>query len=263
MKTRTTLLLLLVAGAVIMVWLWFRRAPESRRQPGVARSETALVNTQSKAESPNHPETPSPAGTATNISTYEMDRVTITSELSGASKRQEVQPFQLRGGGSSTAKIVDSEGHTVLESVPYNTIASCSVSPGGRTILVYHGNSDYEIFDPASKSRTVLPQRPPGEKKLAVSAWHWIDDGTILGESGDELADRKDIAGEDTMDIQGRLYLYNISRQELAEVQLPKGSGATKFSVSEVSPSGYIHLISEQTNGTVPADLGWFKVRPQ
>jgi hypothetical protein len=268
MKTRNALLIFILSGAIVTIGLWLRPVPKSRRQPGVAQSETAVLNSQSngsntKAESTNRPETPSPAGSTAEIPTYQMERMAITSDPNGEAKLPKMRPFQLRGGGSSTAKIVDLEGKTVLDAYPYNTIATCSVSPGGGAILVYHGNSEYEIFDPATKSRAVLPQRPPGEKKLDFSAWHWIDDTALVGQSGDELADRKDIAGEDTMDIQGRLYFYNVSRKELAEVQLPKDLGAKVFSVTQISPNGYIHLISVQTNATVRADLGWFKVRPK
>jgi hypothetical protein len=266
MKSRAVLVILALAATIILICLLIKRLPQFQEQPAVARSETLhtdngfyserakLGETSSQYGTPNRTETPP------SIPSVPMDRVTVPKE--------EVRPsndqlFQLRGGGNSTAKIIDLEGKIVLEAPPYNTIASYSVSPSGGRVLVYHGNSDYEVFDPATKSRTVLPQQPPGEKKLAFSAWHWIDEDTVIGQSGDELAERKEIPGEDTMDIQGRLYLYNISHRALAKVQLPNDFDAKMFSVTEVSPSGYVHLVNEDPNATRPRDLGWFQVRPK
>lgn len=265
MNTRKLSVVLLLAGIVITVWFWLNRLPQSQEQL-LTHSEAAPTVSQSRAENlkadqtPNRHETPAQVGAPATIPTYQMDRVTITPDLEKEARSQ-TQAFQLIGGGSSTAIIIDGEGKTVLKSGPYNTIASCSVSPDGGAILVYHGNSDYEIFDPATKSRAILPQQPPGEKKLAFSAWHWIDQDTLLGQSGDELANRKDVAGEDTMEIQGRLYLYSISRQKLAEIQLPIDLPTKLFSVMQVSPSGYVQLVDEDPQANHPVDLGWFKVR--
>jgi hypothetical protein len=213
---------LVVVIATICIWVCRRSGehqPSARTDgtastlPGRRASEpqnVPSVTLTSATESKSAPE-PEP------LVHYEMVQTNVAVDPDVEAKSKKTQPFQLRGGGSGAAKIVDLEGKTVLESVPYNTIASCSVSPDGGRILVYHGNSDYEIFDPASKSRALLPQRPPGEKKLAFSAWHWINDAALLGQSGDELTDRRDVAGEDAMEIRGRLYLYNIGRKELAE----------------------------------------------
>lgn len=268
MKARNVLSVLGLIAIVITVWLWLNRLPQSQKHPIVTRTETVSSAGPSHAENekaherPRRYEAPAPEGMPAGIPTYQMDRVTIPPDPKEEAKSQKTQAFQLIGGGSGTAKMIDLEGKTVLESAPYNTIASYSVSPDGGLILVYHGSSDYEIFDPATKSRTVLPQQPPGKKKLAFSGWHWIDGDTLLGQSGDEMADRKDVPGEDTMEIQGRLYLYNVRRQQLAEVQFPKDLGTKMFSVSQVTPSGDVHLINEDP-AIGPADLGWFKVRPK
>jgi hypothetical protein len=267
MRARNVLFILLLTVIVLAVCLWLNRLPQSQKQPIVTRSEAVPTDSRSRAENakpgetPDRHETPVSVETSASIPTYQMNRVRIAPDPKEEAKSQTPQAFKLVGGGSSTAKIVDLEGKAVLESAPYNTIASCSVSPEGGRILVYHGNSDYEVFNPTTNSRATLPQQPPGEKKLAFSAWDWIDEDSLLGQSGDELANRKDVAGEDRMEIQGRLYLYSISRQQLAEVQLPKDLGTRVFSVIQVSPNGYIHLVNEDPNATGPPDLGWFEVQ--
>lgn len=188
-----------------------------------------------------------------------LERAAATPVAPTPANSPQPQLFQLRGGGTTSAQIVDSQNRSVLRASPEQTIIECAISPSGNQILVYYGNSDYAVYEPKSDQQIALPSRPPGDGKTAFSAWHWIDDDLILGEAGDELGPKQEMPGEDTMAIRSRLYIYNLERRTLANVRLPEDISTTNFVVMMVRPDGYVHLQSA-ANDNDPKDLGWFKL---
>ena len=171
-------------------------------------------------------------------------------------------------GNESKGRIVNSQGDTVIElgSNPHFDSGSgsgkCTVSPNEKRILVDYGaDAAYDIVEPDIGLKVTLPIQPAGENKLGFGSWRWIDDDTLLGESGDEIVPRKTGAeGEGNNVAQTRLYIYLISKQELSEVQLPEDLGARVFDITESRPGGYVHLSRDKTIAIPTADLGWFKV---
>lgn len=264
MKNRgLPILATLIAIVTVLIWLWL---PKQREQSAPKHENSPITQQQPQAPitetRPPAVEKSEAQPSATIPASFEIvqasDPAAATPEV-----KPEPSPYRLVGNGGYPAKILDSNGNVVIEANPNFGIHGALASPNGQRVLVL-GYPTSLVVEPATNRRIALASQPPGKDKLGFGAWHWIDDDTLLGESGDELVDRKPGAeGEGNNVAQTRLYLFRISNQELSEVPLPKDLGAKVFSIAQVNPDGRIRLVHEDPNATRPPELGWFTLHPK
>lgn len=209
-----------VAAAIFLLWL--ERQPEGQVSPNVQRPEDM-------AESPKHLPIKAPDATQPAIvqepkttaetapqTIYQIESVNVLFDPNAEAKSKEKRPYQLRGLGS-TARIVDMQGRTLVQADPKIGIYGCEVSPNGGRLTVDYGDSNYEVINPATGLKVVLPKQPLGENKLGFGSYYWVDDDTLVAESGDQRLDARGnpVRSDDNVS-QTRLYVYSVSRQELA-----------------------------------------------
>lgn len=212
-------------------------------------------NGRAQKPTPPSPAAPAKAPAHELVSTDEMI------DEAAEQKIIEKRPYRLQGG-SGEGKIVDAAGQAVLESDSQVHIYGGTVSPSGKSVLVYYGNSDFDIVNPVTKERFRLPTEPPGKNKFGFGAFHWIDDQTLLGESGDATLGRDgQPIRDDDNGARTRLYLYHLDSRSLEELKLPAPPGVKHILVSAVSSKGLVHLLHDDSAAKGPPDLGWFKVR--
>lgn len=255
-----------LAGLGLLIWTLSDRRqktyPQARRKAEIANATSTAVDKPNEYTARPHSEF-----TRADVA-YELHKIEIAVDTHAEDKQESARRFRIVGS-ENKIRIVDSRGNTVidLDSNPHlnNITSKCTANQNGKRILVDYGaDAAYDVVEPDTGLKVSLPIQPPGEYKLGFSAWQWIDGDTLLGESGDEIVDRKSgVEGEDNVVARTRLYVYSINRQELAEVQFPEGFGVKIFSVTQISPKGYIHLVHGVPDTTRLADLGWFAVAPK
>lgn len=174
-------------------------------------------------------------------------------------------PFRIFASGG-IGKIVDAAGNVIVQSDAKNGIFACEVSPNQKRIVVYRGDADYDVITPRTGETIRLPQQPPGENMLGFGSWHWVDDDTLVGVSGQVIPFRDDQVGperEEPNIAQSTLYVYKLSERKLARVEVPTALRSKTFSVNAVDPSGKVQLRPEDHESLADASLGWFDVRPK
>lgn len=270
-KTKNALPIALASLVLLMGWL-LSRQPQLRNQSPVRnhheakrveeatttpsspieRHEAKLQKLQQKAVEPS------------NQPAYQISPANVVIDPTVEGRLKDTKPFRLLGQGSGSAKIVNKAGNVVLEADPKVGIYGCEVSPNGKQLTAYFASEGSIILEPETGTKIALPKRPPGEHKFVFEHWSWIDDNTLVSASGDQKLDAKgNPVREEANVAQSRLYLYDISHQQLTEVQLPKDFGVKIFSISAVSSKGYVYLVHEDPNATRLPDLGWFAVQPK
>jgi hypothetical protein len=264
-KIKHTLIIALL-GAALLLWWFLNHEPETRSQAERKQSNEKAVPAPSANEK-REVEQPEPQQSVVERSdqpAHEISRVNVAFDPDAEAKSKIAEPYRLIGQGSGAAKIVDKSGKVVLEADPKVGIYGCSVSPDGEHIAVDCASAGSIILEPKTGNKITLPKRPPGENKFVFESWYWIDDNTLVAESGDHKLDvlGRPVKSDDNVS-QSRLYLYSLNQKQLDEVQLPKDLGAKVFSIAYVSSKGYVHLVTDDPTATRAPDLGWFELRPK
>jgi hypothetical protein len=203
----------------------------------------------------------SPSSTMSANPSYIVTQIDETLEHHPEAKPKNNDPYRISGRGS-TARILDSRGNTLIQGNLKVGIYGCEISPNEKRLLVYYGDAEYNVIEPGTDMKVVLPPQPAGQNKLAFGSYHWMDDDALIAESGDQKLDvhGRPVQTDDNVS-QTRLYVYSISTQTLEEAPLPQTLRTRVFSVTEVRPGGYVHLLADDASGGPTGDLGWFKVR--
>ena len=251
----------LVAALAVLLFRKHRNRPQVAKVTRIEKIQPMTEKEETKppslSPSPAAARTVSEQATSNNPLKVELLRTTVPA---AEGRKKTIEPFQLRGRGSR-ATIVDAHGNIVFMADSTIGIYACEVSPDAKHLAVYFGSSESIVLEPETGTKIALPKQPPGENKFGFGHWRWIDNNTLLGESGDERLDRKPGAdGEGNNVARSRLYLYEITEHKLEEMNMPKDLGAKVFSVTEVNADGSIHLVHDDTSAERPPDLGWFKV---
>ena len=189
-----------------------------------------------------------------------MDKTTFDPGSETSESPLKDPPFRFEGGRGS-GRVVDAKGVVVMESSVEIGIYDAAPSPDGQLVLIKGGDAINFILDPAKKGKVQLPQVPPGENMLGFGSWHWIGNRALLGVSGDHALDKngQPVRHDDNV-AQNRLYVFDLSDQQLREVENPAIITQPLFSVVETRPHGHVRLsLSAPPDNTEP-DLGWFKI---
>jgi hypothetical protein len=205
-------------------------------------------------------------------------------EIEAAIRSGHRPSFESRGRGSANSRVVDKNERTVFIPVGRNTITSVVPSPDGQRVSVTltaiadpsaaayvdgrrvndtstAGHGAF-VIDPDGTSFK-LPAKPPGEHKFPFDGWRWVNNNLLVAMSGDEKLDEDgEPVTHDANVAQWRIYVYNISRNELTELELPSPLNELKTAqIAGISERGYIRLVHEDADSTLPRDLGWFEIR--
>jgi hypothetical protein len=251
---------LLIAIILLVASFWFRgelaHTPETRAQQTKAQP---LPKRPSPTEAPSATRRPvenqPPTVTLQSIK-YEPDYVAMAHS-------QENPPFEFRGGQITNGKVFDRDGNVLMESGKELEIFGVSVSPDKKQVLVEGYNAINFVLSPTTQGKTQLPIRPPGSNRLAFGSWHWVNDHSLIGESGIAKVEKdgRPWRRDDNV-AQSKLYVYDLITKELTEATLPIEIDAQLFGIVEASPDGYINLANNAPKDNKPRELGWFKVGP-
>ena len=184
---------------------------------------------------------------------YVLDDATVA-------RSQENLPFEFIGG-PGTGHVENLEGKVLIESVKEMGIFGVSVSHNRERVLVKGGGGENIVLTPATGEKLKLPVYPPGANMMCLADWYWIDDNTLIGRSGMQAFDKngKPVT-TDNNTSETRLYVYDLTSQQLTEVALPTNYKQALVTVMEVSPDGHVHLALEAPPEGVDSDLGWYKI---
>ncbi|GEM_PF-2971671 len=199
-------------------------------------------------------------------SLYRVQPVKVQFDPVASAAARNAKPFKLRGGAGKGV-IVDEQGKTLIESGAESgiNIFGFDVNPSSTLIMVMGGDGRALVLNPADGSRIHLPNKPPGEDMLGFGEWRWIDDSTLVGVSGKMIPFRDDQVGverEEIMISRSALYLFDLNKMELSEVELPPGLRSKMVSISAVDGQGNVQLRPE--GGPISytdASYGWFEVK--
>lgn len=272
---------LVVAGvlalAIIAIIVWKSLNPNSPATERPPETADAPIEKSNKAATESRPVAPPARNeSASNAESkidpvvgepppYQMVETSSSFDPVADAKRRENAPFRVQGRGSK-AKILTADGKILIEADEKVGIYGCYVSPNGKLILVYSGDATYDVITPSSGEKTRLPQMPPGDNVLGFS-WRWLDDQTLIGVSGKTIPFRDDQVGterEEPIISRSVLYLYDLKKQQLSEVALPRALRTKNVSVSAVDETGKVQLRPEGREVSyTDASLGWFDIRPK
>ncbi|MFM2168254.1 MAG: hypothetical protein RIS79_2625 [Verrucomicrobiota bacterium] len=188
---------------------------------------------------------------------YEIDYVALA-------RSRENLPFEFRGGGTS-GRIIDRQGRVLMDSGKEIGILGVEVGPDKEHVLVKGGDAVNFVLNPATGLKLKLPLTPPGANMLGFG-WHWIGKTKLLGDSGVQAFNAKGTpinCCEGHNVAQTKLYVYDVTTQKLAEVNMPSKVTQPVVNVVDVSSDGHVHLVHEVPHVGTQQDLGWFKVDPE
>lgn len=274
MRTKNHLLrivLLALAVSTFVTWYWLKLSG--------LKDEAGTVSSEETNSIADEPSPISEPGQDTAISNMENDIVweldqKPSYQMVGAkssfdpvadAERKKTLPFQMFASGG-IGKIVDKDGRIILQSDAKNAIFKFEVSPDLTRIAVHRGSGKYDIITPSSGETIRLPQQPPGENMLGFGSWHWVDERTLVGVSGETIPHKHNHAGNlcEEPDIsQSVLYRYDLNERKISQVALPQGIGTKIVSVRAVDEAGRVQLWPDgQGESYTDASLGWFEIRP-
>lgn len=169
---------------------------------------------------------------------YVVDYVTVA-------RSSENLPYRFVGGQTTPGKVIDHEGHVLIESGREIVIDDAVVGPNKKQLLVKGAEGNNLILTPATGEKLVLPLRPSGANMFPFS-WDWIGERSLLGISGVERLgpDGKPTKSEANV-AESKLYVYDLKTQQLSEVALPDKFSHAVFGVIEVIPDGHVYLALE------------------
>ncbi len=250
---------LLVAAVLLGALFWFRgeppQSPKTQAQQTKALRLTKKSHPSGGAETTREP-------TVGRVPTVALQSIKYVPDYATIARAHENPPFEFRGGGTS-GKVVDRDGKVLMESGSAIGIYGTLVSPDGKHVLVKGGSSINFVLSPTTQGKMQLPIRPPGTNMLGFGSWYWINDHSLVGESGIAKVEKdgRTWRGSDNV-AQSKLYVYDIVEGKLTEVALPAKFDAKVFGIVDSSLDGYIqlHFTSDAPEEKNPDEMGWFKV---
>lgn len=243
----------IVVFTLIVVSMFFLRAPNDGPEE---RGPTQV-------ESERHQSQPSEE-TATTVIRTNADRGAenpkfVATPLADAPEENlaiEYPKFNVGGSGTRGA-VRDSEGNVVFRATSESPAFGVSISPNEKLMWVDGGDRRSYIIDSNGKEIAEIPLKPSGKDMLIFGNWTWLDNKRLLGESGVQKFDENGRAigccqGHNVSE--SRFYVYDLSADELEEMQLPEALRRKVVSISRVLNSGEILM------GHEGDEFGWYQV---
>lgn len=169
-------------------------------------------------------------------------------------------PFKFQGGGTS-GKVVDREGHVLMESGKEIGIFGAVVGPGDQHVLIKGGDGINFVLTPGTGEKLQLPLYPPGDNMLGLGSWYWLGENTLFCYSGVQALDKRGVPVKTDNNVaETRLYVYDLTARQLMEVAMPAQVTQPVVVATEVMPDGHVHLFLEAPPEGTDPDLGWFKI---
>jgi hypothetical protein len=250
----------LIVAVIFLAVIWFasrnQQIPSTELQ--VPTERTGGKPAQLRAGENAKPASPT---SAERLPVVEMKEAKYEIDYVALARSRENLPFEFRGGGTS-GRVVDRQGHVLMESGKEIGIFGVEVGPDKQNVLVKGGDAVNFVFNPATGQKLKLPLTPPGANMLGFG-WRWIGKTKLLGESGVQAFSAKGApmnCCEGHNVAQTKLYVYDVTTQQLAEVTMPSKVTQPVVNVVDVSGDGHVHLVHEVPHVGTPQDLGWFKI---
>lgn len=185
-----------------------------------------------------------------------MKAVKYEIDYAALARSREDPPFEFRGG-AGIGRVLDRKGRVILDSGGEIGILGVAIGPDRQHVLVEGGSAVNFVMNPATGLKLKLPLTPPGSNVFGFG-WQWIGNTKLLGVSGTKSISKK--SDHDNSMGQTMIYVYDVSTQNLAEVNLPSNVSQTVFNVADVSGDGHVHLVLDEPVAGIDPDLGWFKI---
>lgn len=250
---------LIVAMILAVTWLATRREQTPSTEPQMPTERTGGKIAQLRVGDTAKPE--SQTSSSERLPVVEMQEAKFEIDYVALARSRENPPFEFRGG-AGTGKVVDRQGHVLMESGKEIGILGVEVGPDKQHVLVEGGSAVNFVLNPATGQKLQLPLTPPGANMLGFG-WRWIGKTKLLGESGVQAFNAKGApmnCCEGHNVAQTKLYVYDVTTQKLAEVSMPSKVTQPVVNVVDVSSDGHVHLVHEVPHVGSQQDLGWFKI---
>lgn len=132
-------------------------------------------------------------------------------------------PLKLLGRGTQS-RIVNAKGEVLKAADADGAIYGLELSPNRRFALIYYGSAKYSVSPSDDLSSSLsLPKVPPQRSDATGFAWHWLDDGHLLGNSDLPSTDTEGRTASEIDSLPPReslLYVYRLVDEKLAPVQI-------------------------------------------
>lgn len=172
-------------------------------------------------------------------------------------------PFKLLGGGTESARIVDSAGNVLISRTPGHGIYGLDVSPGKKRFVVLLGDGKSRVFEPQSGLVIDLPSSPASPNMVGFGGWRWLSDDLLITISGVLALDE---AGKPLSCCEGhnlsstQMFAYRVSTRALSPVNQPESIKASVFRINRVSSDGHVEVVMDGTHLAPGRSVGWYRV---
>lgn len=149
------------------------------------------------------------------------------------------------GGSGTRGAIRDQEGNLILRASLEKPAISITISPNEELIWVSGGDIKSYIINSRGEEVADLPLVPPGKDMLGFGKWVWIDNNTLLGESGLQNFDEQ---GKPIGCCQGhnvsesRYFVYDLETEQMKELKLPETLNKKVVTIGKVLKTGEVQL---------------------
>lgn len=258
MKPRFPVLPLLLLLVVALAW-WFSSGPEPifLDQPSTA----------------NHPFTPVKQRAIVSLNQEEaaqkqadnIKRPWVAKSMTkqpGPENSHYSRNSNVRGVVVSTTKgaVRTKNGEILFQASTDEPLIDTETKSGVNQIVVISGNGKTFLVDMVSKKKTALPVAPAGKSAFAFGRWYWLDETTLIAQSGLFDANEKVTCCDGHKKLQTELYTYSIPSGVMTQVELPEAIRSVPFELMAVDQDGNLQLLESETHNSEGRPLGWFSV---